>query len=53
MQSHAQPALDRVEPYAAANYCMFKKIFLVLYASIALESETSIFTKWLLLAKHW
>ena len=27
--------------------------FLVLYASIALESETSIFAKWLLLGKHW
>ena len=53
MQSHAQPALDYVEPDAAANYCMFRKIFLVLCASIPLESETSIFTKWLLLAKHW
>ena len=29
MQSHAPPALDCVEPYAAANCCMFKQIFLV------------------------
>ena len=41
MQSHAQPALDYVEPYAAAKYCMSRKIFLVLCASIPLESETS------------
>ena len=52
MQTHAQPALDCVEPYAAANCCMFEQILLVLYASIALESETPIFTKWSLLSSQ-
>ena len=53
MQSHAQPALDCIEPYAAANCCMSKRGFLMLYASIALEYETPIVTKCLSLTQHW
>ena len=49
-QRHAQPALNCVEPYAATTFRIFEQISLVLYLGITPESETSILTKWSLLA---